>query len=341
MAEPPDNKTRRGTRIRDVIRALRERLLTPAAALLRYAFDSAVWPFERAIWAFRKRILWPAQDLLAERSQGAKLPRAATFGAIGALAIGALGAGALVASGSDEDPGTQPAPLVAETTEPEAGSETITPILAKTEPKPEAPVMKGVRPKFGAKSDAERRAAKKALRKLKAQEDDGASDSSSATDREDAAEAAGPKPEGDLPEDDVTAATETGDDQSAAQGTATGATASNAKAEERRKESPLSVAERFAIAFVSYEVGTSGGPVIRVFKDTTHRDLFESLRKRPPRQPAGVKVPKARVMNVVGGPRKKDTMEASVGLLRVDGVSELRLEMKKADRGWVVKTVRG
>lgn len=344
-------RQRLGWTLREAGWSLQERLLWPLADWLRGGFDAALWPLEHAAWALRKRVLWPLQDLLTgpATSRG-KVPRAATAGVIGALALGSLGAGAFIASGQDDALSDEAAPAaVAQATEPDPEPEAITPILARTEPKPDEPVLKGVRPSFGASTDEEREAAKAALRKLKAEEaesrqDEGeveteertgsskrASQSEPAGDQESTGEAAGDTPDGQ-PSDSGPETTDP----------VTGATASKADAEnERRQESALNVAERFAVAFVSYEIGATGGPIKQVFRDTAQKELFDSLRQRPPRQPAGNKVPKARVMNVVGGPRKKKAMEVSVALLRVDGVSELRLEMEKVDRGWVVKTVRG
>lgn len=351
MAEQPDKNPREANlrqRLGEVGSRLRERLLWPLGDWLGSAFEALVWPFEQAAWAVRKKLFWPLQDALTPpASKGTKVPRAATVGVIGALALGSLGAGALVASGADSEPGKdETAATVAQVSEPEPANEALTPILAKTEPEPEGATLKGVRPNFGAKSEEERKAAKKALRELKAKQAEtkktgdgqgtpGSTPSSESTGAQATAKSGTEEGENvSTGEPEIASSTEP---------TATDATTSNADAAaaKRRKESPLSVAERFAVAFVSYEVGTSGGPINKTFRDTAEEDLFTALRKRPPRQPAGAKVPKARVMNVVGGPRKKKTMEVSVGLLRVDGVSELRLEMEKNDRGWVVKTVRG
>lgn len=356
MAQQPDNQERREKRPGRLRRAgsrLRERLVIPAAEWLRLGLDAAIWPFEWVAWTTRKRVLWPLQDLLATPIGGrTKVPRAATVGVIGALALGSLAAGAVVASDSGERADEDSPAVVAAVAEadPEE-AEQVTPILAKTEPEPVNATLKGVRPSFGAKTEAERKKAKAALRELRAKQAESGAAAGAGEDTKQATgsgeQAQAETDQGESGEDTANAesGSESGESASTNEETVdptSGATASNATAEEkRRSESALNVAERFAVAFVSYEVGAKGGPVNRVFKDTAQKDLFTSLRKRPPRQPAGGKVPKARVMNVVGGPRKKKAMEVSVGLLRVDGVSELRLEMEKTDRGWVVKTVRG
>ncbi len=104
---------------------------------------------------------------------------------------------------------------------------------------------------------------------------------------------------------------------------------------------PVKVAHRFADAFVSYEVGKASPKVRRVFRKTASRPLAKSLATRPPRQPASVKVPRARVLNVVPGPRRGASVSVSVSLLRVGATSELRLQLQQYRRKWLVSDVRG
>lgn len=104
---------------------------------------------------------------------------------------------------------------------------------------------------------------------------------------------------------------------------------------------PLKVAHRFADAFVSYEVGKSDPKVRRVFSKTATQPLAKSLARRPPRQPAAVKVPRARVLNVVPGPRRGASVSVSVSLLRVGATSELRLQLQQIRKKWLVSDVRG
>ncbi|MGZ8665789.1 MAG: hypothetical protein ACXWZM_01615 [Solirubrobacterales bacterium] len=103
----------------------------------------------------------------------------------------------------------------------------------------------------------------------------------------------------------------------------------------------LKVAHRFAGAFVSYEVGKNSPRVRKVFRKTATQPLAESLAKRPPRQPASVEVPRARVLNVVPGPRRGGSVSVSVSLLRVGATSELRLEVQQVQDKWLVSDVRG
>ncbi len=79
-----------------------------------------------------------------------------------------------------------------------------------------------------------------------------------------------------------------------------------------------------------------------VFGETATPQLAEALAERPPRLPANAKVPKAKVVNLVPGPRRGSAYTVSVSLLRVGVTSELRLSLQhsKAD-GWQVTDVLG
>jgi hypothetical protein len=92
----------------------------------------------------------------------------------------------------------------------------------------------------------------------------------------------------------------------------------------------IAVAKEFSGAFVLYETGHSDAKVRAIFHQTATPDLARALLKRPPRLPASVKVPQAKVLNIVAGPKHGDTYTVSVSLLRVGVTSELRLDMQKA-----------
>ena len=81
----------------------------------------------------------------------------------------------------------------------------------------------------------------------------------------------------------------------------------------------------------------------KAFSATATPELSKALLKRPPRQPADVKVPQAKVLNVVPGPSQRRRLHRlSVSLLRVGVTSELRLEMEKLkNEGWRVTNVLG
>jgi hypothetical protein len=91
----------------------------------------------------------------------------------------------------------------------------------------------------------------------------------------------------------------------------------------------VKVARRFSTAFVLYETGRDTPAVREAFRQTATPDLVHALMQRPPRLPADVEVPKAKVLNVVAGPKQGDTYTLSVSLLRVGVTSELRIDMKK------------
>ena len=70
--------------------------------------------------------------------------------------------------------------------------------------------------------------------------------------------------------------------------------------------------------------------------------VTKALLQRPPRQPAGVKVPKAKVLNVVPAPSHERIYPVSVSLLRVGATSELRLELEQLkNKQWRVANVLG
>jgi len=103
----------------------------------------------------------------------------------------------------------------------------------------------------------------------------------------------------------------------------------------------MKVARRFSQAFVFYEVGEKPARANAVFGETATPQLAEALAERPPRQPADADVPKARVLNLVPGPRAGKAYTVSVSLLRVGLTSELRLELNRKQGQWFVTDVRG
>jgi hypothetical protein len=95
----------------------------------------------------------------------------------------------------------------------------------------------------------------------------------------------------------------------------------------------IAVAREFSGAFVLYETGRDTTAVKAVFHRTATPELAKALLQRPPRLPADVKVPKAKVLNIVAGPRHGGDYTLSVSLLRVGVTSELRLNMQKSPAG--------
>jgi len=104
---------------------------------------------------------------------------------------------------------------------------------------------------------------------------------------------------------------------------------------------PAQVAWHFAQAFVGYEVGHAGHQADQAFAATATKQLAKALAADPPRLPAKAKVPQARVLNVVLGAKEKTQVTASVSLVRLRAVSELRLTLTNSGDGWRVAQVLG
>lgn len=120
-------------------------------------------------------------------------------------------------------------------------------------------------------------------------------------------------------------------DASAAGATSTSGTPTSSSGAAAQPAGPAAtkIAHRFATAFVLYEIGKTDAEVRKTFAATATPRLAHSLLQRPPRLPAGTKVPKAKVLNIVPGPKRGDTYTLSVSLLRVGVTSELRLSMER------------
>jgi hypothetical protein len=92
------------------------------------------------------------------------------------------------------------------------------------------------------------------------------------------------------------------------------------------------VAHRFAGAFVLYETGKTSPKVRATFAETATPQLTRDLLRRPPRLPANTEVPKAKVVNIVPGPKRGDTYTMSISLLRVGITSELRIDVGRDEK---------
>jgi hypothetical protein len=104
---------------------------------------------------------------------------------------------------------------------------------------------------------------------------------------------------------------------------------------------PAQVAWQFAQAFVAYEVGHSNSKTDAIFAQTATKQLSKSLAADPPRLPAEKRVPQARVLNVVLGAPAKNQVTASVSLVRLRAMSEVRLTLTKTGDAWRVAQVLG
>jgi hypothetical protein len=246
-------------------------------------------------WPF-ERVIWAVERGFVwplEERTGDWDPQLRALG-VGVLALLAAGAGVLGllwASGSGSG-GTSPAP--------EASAPVAAPIVRQAAPPPTAaaPVLQGAKPDF---ADAPQ----------------------SSTSKSSSANA-----EGTVANSGST--TGTGSTAEVAKSTGTsGGEAAGAAAVKPSGPPAAKVAHQFAGAFVLYEIGRKTSQVETTFNQTATPRLAHELLRRPPRQPAGVKVPKAKVLNVVAGPHKGDIFTLSVSLLRVGVTSELRLEMQR------------
>jgi hypothetical protein len=265
--------------------------------------------FEDLSLALRDRVVWPLEDHFRALSDAG---RAAVAGGAVVLALGlAISGYSLVSSGGDE-----PAPaaqVVAVTPAPEPAAK---PAL---KPVPEA-TLQGAAPVF--KAPAEDETSK--VSSSKPVEEEGAAASAAANTGSAATDTISSKP------------------------AAPGATASNSGGNAAVIDGPpagpaaIAVARKFADAFVVYETGGEESVVRKAFKATAVPEVTQALMQRPPRQPAGVEVPKAKVLNVVPAPSHDRIYPVSISLLRVGATSELRLEMEQLkDKQWRVTNVLG
>lgn len=246
-------------------------------------------------WPF-ERVIWAVERGLVwplEERTGDWDPQLRALG-VAALALLAAGAGVLGllwASGSGNG-GTSSAP--------EASTPVAAPVVRQASPPASAaaPVLQGAKPDF---ADAPKSSVSK----------------SSNTGAESNAATSGSTTEsGSTAEVAKSASSSTGDSASTSAVKPAGPPATT-------------VARQFAGAFVLYEIGRKTSQVETTFNETATPRLAHELLRRPPRQPAGVKVPKAKVLNVVAGPHKGDTFTLSISLLRVGVTSELRLSMQR------------
>lgn len=308
---------KRGGRFRNALIdagwAVREHVFWRLGDASRSGAEIVKGPFERVAWGFRRGLVWRLEDRADSLSPVA---RAIGFGAVVVLAAAAGVAGLLWAAPNHSPQGATVA--AAPTAAPE-------PVAATPVPKPAAtpkPTLHGAAPLF---KPVENEGDKKggSPKKSKTSPDSSPSSSSSTT-------SADAKP--------LSPVLSTSGPKSAA------ATASSGGKEGTAIAGPkaVKVARRFAAAFVLYETGRGGEDVRKTFAETATPELRNSLLRRPPRLPANVKVPKAKVLNVVPGPARGGVYTMSVSLLRVGLTSELRLDMEPGKgKQWQVTDVLG
>jgi hypothetical protein len=291
--------------ISEPIWAARDRLAVGFGPTVRAIADAVKWPFERAAFAVQRSLIWPLED----RAGSANRPtRAVAFAAVVLLAAGVGVAGLLwAAPDGPNKPGTT-----------SVATETAQPLAAvKPAPeKPAGPTLHGAAPDFKAAAAEPSSGADAVKSPTEATTSTSSSASSSATTSSSAA------------------ATEKASSSSAPK-------ASTAPGPPAGPEA-ISVARNFSSAFVRYETGHSDITVRKAFDASASPELSRSLLRRPPRLPANVTVPKAKVVNIVAAPSHGRVYPVSVSLLRVGVTSELRLEMEQLqDKSWQVTNVLG
>lgn len=265
--------------------------------------------FEDVSLALREHLVWPLEDRLLGLSDQA---RAAVAGAAVVLAL-TLGVGAYsLASSGGSEPVSAPVAVVQEKTPP------ATPSAPAPEPKPE-PTLHGAAPVFKSPQDQGQAKVGESEGVESAPAAPAANTGNPATDTISSSPAARPA--------------EASSSASASTAPVDGPPAGPAA---------IAVAHKFAAAFVVYETGGDEDTVRKAFGATATPELTKALMRRPPRQPAGVKVPQAKVLNVVPAPSHGNVYPLSVSLLRVGVTSELRLEMEQLkNKGWRVTNVLG
>jgi hypothetical protein len=270
--------------------------------------------FEDVSLALREHLIWPIEDRLLGLGDEA---RAAVAAVAVVVALG-LGIGAYSLAGSDgSEPVTAPVAAAPEKTAHAA------PTTPAPEPEPE-PTLHGAAPVFKPAPKSEQ---------AKVGEAEGVEGAPPAAT---AANTGNP-------------ATDTISSSPAARPAGASASASAAaSAAPLEADGPpagpaaIAVARKFAEGFVVYETGGEKSAYRQAFSATATRELTKALLRRPPHQPAGVKVPKAKVLNIVPAPSHWKIYPLSVSLLRVGVTSELRLEMEQLkNQGWRVTNVLG
>jgi len=261
--------------------------------------------FEDLSLALRDRVLWPLGDRFLGLSDEARVAVAGGAAAL-VLAVG-IGGYSLASSGGGEQTAAAPVAVSAPAPEP-------APVKAEPKPEPE-PTLQGAAPVFkpsGGKDSVDAEA--------------GAGEATATA---------------SVASDSGNAATDTISSRP-------GAAAARASTATESVDGPpagpaaIAVARKFADAFVVYETGAEKSEVRKAFKATATPRVSQALLRRPPRQPAGVEVPKAKVLNVVPAPSHDRIYPVSVSLLRVGVTSELRLELEQLkSKDWRVVNVLG
>jgi hypothetical protein len=318
---------------------------------------------EDAAWFLRERVVWPVQDGLDALGPRGQI---GVFGGGGIALAGVVAALLIAGGGSGPSAGGTTEAFVIPERGPAPTAVAPAPKPKKEKPaRPAGPTLHGAPPDFSPAQDVKagvgggkavgKEAVDGSTGGVAAER--GAGDANGKASASSATTGAGDTPAssakiGATPEASASATARaeslSNDNTSgAAQGT-TGPAAKGAGADQTALTGPPApkaakrVARHFAEAFVVYETGGVDAKVRNSFRRTTTKQLSKALLERPPRQPAAVKVPRAKVVTVVAGPSKGSVYEVSVSLLRVGVTSELRLAMEQGPgKKWQVTNVLG
>jgi hypothetical protein len=348
VRDVPDRLRDGADRLRDGAEDLRTRDLNPRDGA-EQAAQRTREAAEDAGWFLREKAAWPLADGYQALGRRGRIGVFGGFGAFLAIGIVVL---LLVAGSASEGAGK---PIVAIATSAPATVPVTpapapepTPHKASPAPKPTGPTLHGAPPVFSPAEEVEsgvgsgkalaseegtgglepRRGARKKSSRAATASSTNETPASSARIGATPTATATAQAQADALKGDANGAAQVGDAEEP----------SGAPAPKAAK----AVAREFSEAFVVYETGGIDGEVRQAFGETSTKQLSHSLLRRPPRQPATVKVPQAKVVNVVAGPSHGSVYSVSVSLLRVGVTSELRLQMERGvGKQWQVTNVLG
>jgi hypothetical protein len=311
---------------------------------VRAGADRARLAVEDAAWFMRRRVAWPVEDGLDALGTRGQI---GVFGG-GGIAVAGVVAALLIASpGSGSASGTTEAFVAPPHPTPTAVIPAPQPRAKVT--KPSGPTLHGAPPSFAKAKDV--RSGVGDGEALGGRKNSDAADGEAPAARGSSA-GAGDTPAatariGSTPEASASATAQASSLDKAINSGVPQVEGGDAAGVEELTGAPApkaakQVARHFAEAFVVYETGGVDSHVRETFGATSTKQLSKSLLKRPPRQPASVKVPRAKVVNVVAGPSRGKVYSVSVSLLRVGVTSELRLQMEQGvGKKWQVTNVLG
>jgi hypothetical protein len=294
---------------------------------------------EDTAWFVRERIVWPAQDGVEALGPRGRI---GVFGGGGIALAGVIVALIVVTAGGSGGGGTTEAFVPTQALTPTTSVPPTTRPKQKAA-KPAGPTLHGAPPDFAPAKEVKAGVGDgKAVEKQKARQEPATGEVPAARGSASTAKI------GSNPAATASAEAQADSLATGAAGAGVAETGTAGAEDESELTGPPApkaakrVARRFAQAFVVYETGGVDSKVRATFGATTTKQLSKSLLHRPPRQPATVKVPRAKVVNIVAGPSKGSVYSVSVSLLRVGVTSELRLEMEQgAHKKWQVTNVLG